>query len=79
MVASLQARLAASGAPEPTLSLRRSEPPDPVEVVRAAAFQHALLDALALTLPGAGEPGRAFGPSEALESWPRAWTGCTSS
>jgi triphosphatase len=27
-----------------------------VEVVRAAAFQHALLDALALTLPVTGEP-----------------------
>ena len=59
VVASLQARLAASGAPEPTLAASdEAEPADPVEVVRAAAFQHALLDALALTLPGVGEPER---------------------
>ena len=61
VVASLQARLAASGAPEPTLAASdEAEPADPVEVVRAAAFQHALLDALALTLPGTGEPASAF-------------------
>jgi triphosphatase len=57
VVASLQARLAASGAPEPTLAAADEvEPEDPVEVVRAAPFQHVLLDALALTLPSDGEP-----------------------
>jgi len=67
VVASLQARLAASGAPEPTLAASdEAEPADPVEVVRAATFQHALLDALALTLPGAGEPA-ARSPSEARQ------------
>jgi len=67
VVASLQARLAASGAPEPTLAASDdAEPADPVEVVRAAAFQHALLDALALTLPGEGEPP-ARSPSETRE------------
>lgn len=67
VVASLQTRLAASGAPDPTLaSADEAEPADPVEVVRAAAFQVALLNALALTLPSAGEPaGRA--PSDALQ------------
>jgi triphosphatase len=67
VVASLQARLAASGAPEPTLAASdEAEPADPVEVVRAAAFQHALLDALALTLPVTGEPA-ARSASETLE------------
>ena len=66
VVATLQARLAESGSPEPTLSLDASEPPDPVEVVRAAAFQCALLDALALTLPGPSDPG-SLGPSDALD------------
>ncbi|MEO5883330.1 MAG: CHAD domain-containing protein, partial [Caldimonas sp.] len=56
VVASLQARLAESGSPEPTLSSAQSEPPDPVEVVRATAFQCALLDAMALTLPGPSAP-----------------------
>ena len=66
VVASLQARLAESGSPEPTLSSNASEPPDPVEVVRAAAFQCALLDALALTLPSPGDAG-APGRSDALD------------
>jgi len=57
VVASLQARLAESGSPEPVLSSGAGEPPDPVEVVRAATFQCALLDALALTLPGADDAG----------------------
>ena len=43
----------------------RSEPPDPVEVVRAAACQCALLDALALTLPGPDD-GASLGPADAL-------------
>jgi CHAD domain-containing protein len=56
VVASLQAKLAESGSPEPTLASDQGEPPDPVEVVRAAPFQLALLDALALTLPRPGDP-----------------------
>jgi inorganic triphosphatase YgiF len=67
VVASLQARLAASGAPEPTLAATDDpEPADPVEVVRADAFQQALLDALALTLPFPIEPP-ARAPVGALE------------
>ena len=66
VVATLQARLAESGSPEPLLSSSESEPPDPVEVVRAAAFQCALLDALALTLPGPDDPGSAA-PGDALD------------
>ena len=66
VVASLQGRLAQSGAPEPTLAADAGEPPDPVEVVRATAFQCALLDALGLTLPGVpGDPG-GLGRSDAL-------------
>jgi len=66
VVAALQARLAESGSPEPLLSSDGSEPPDPVEVVRAAAFQCALLDALALTLPGPDAAGSA-GRNDALD------------
>ena len=66
VVATLQARLAESGSPEPMLSSDGSEPPDPVEVVRAAVFQCALLDALALTLPGPDDPG-STAPGDALD------------
>jgi inorganic triphosphatase YgiF len=66
VVATLQARLAESGSPEPVLSSSGSEPPDPVEVVRATAFQCALLDALVLTLPGPDDPG-ATAPGDALD------------
>jgi triphosphatase len=66
VVAALQARLAESGSPEPMLSSTESEPPDPVEVVRAAVFQCALLDALALTLPGPDDPGPTT-PGNALD------------
>ena len=56
VVAALQAKLAESGSPEPTLAADdQGDPPDPVEVVRAAPFQRALLDALALTLPRPGD------------------------
>ena len=48
------------------LSSSGSEPPDPVEVVRATAFQCALLDALVLTLPGPDDPG-ATAPGDALD------------
>ncbi|MCE9659013.1 MAG: CHAD domain-containing protein [Burkholderiales bacterium] len=50
VVASLQARLADSGSPAPTLRVSQEEPVDPVDVVRDGAFQCALLDGLALTL-----------------------------
>ena len=56
VLATLQARLAESGSPEPTLPSAEAEPPDPVEVVRAAPFQGALLAALASTLPRPGAP-----------------------
>ena len=66
VVATLQARLAESGSPEPTLSLDTSRAPDPVEVVRDGAFQCALLDALGLTLPGPSDPS-ALSPGDALD------------
>jgi hypothetical protein len=77
VVAALQARLAESGSPEPLLSSDGSEPPDPVEVVRAAAFQCALLDALALTLPAPTPRDRPDGTTPSTSSH-RVSTGCTS-
>ncbi len=50
VVAALQARLADSGSPAPTLRVSQEESVDPVAVVRDSAFQCALLDGLALTL-----------------------------
>ena len=67
VVAALQARLAESGSPEPTLASDEAEPPDPVEVVRAAPFQGALLAALASTLPRPDAPDPVDGAA-ALES-----------
>ena len=61
VVASLQARLADSGSPQPTLPADGAEPADPVGVVRSTDFQCALLDGLALTLEGAADPGAGSG------------------
>ncbi len=67
VVSSLQSRLAESGSPEPTLPTSTTEPADPVEVVRAADFQCALLDGLALTFAADAKPGTGLGASAAVE------------
>ena len=46
----IEARLQAAGAPRPSVRPASGDLPDPVAVVRDAAFQSALLDLLALTL-----------------------------
>lgn len=50
VAASMQHRLAAAGSPEPALRLVVAHAIDPVALVRAKAFQHALLDLLAYLL-----------------------------
>ena len=54
IAASMQQQLAAAGSPDPTLERDDAAAPDPVAIVRDAAFQHALLDLVAFLLEPAG-------------------------
>lgn len=54
VAAAMQQRLATAGSPDPALRpLAQEAPIDPVAVVRAAAFQHALLDVLGYVMQAA--------------------------
>ncbi|MGZ5129973.1 MAG: CYTH and CHAD domain-containing protein [Caldimonas sp.] len=65
VVAALQERLVQAGSPAPRLPEPAAEPADPVEVVRAADFQCALLDGLALTMAVPRESDAAAGAEPA--------------
>jgi len=63
VAASMQQRLAAAGSPEPVLRPPGTPPDsDPVALVRAASFQHALLDVIAFLLA----PASAAAPANDL-------------
>jgi len=61
----IEARLLAAGSPSPSIALSTSAAPEPAAVVGSAAFQCALLDALALTLPPSTNASAAVGRAEA--------------
>jgi len=65
IAAQMQGRLVAAGSPAPQTPAARAESVDPVALVRAASFQHALLDLLEFLLAAPSAPDkRALGASD---------------